>query len=230
MIIGVFSPLAKIFQPRFEVSEEWDEEERKEKAIQLGVGNVPKFKTYFLTTRDLMKDPARIFKEEKFSVVVERSVGAVKFVYGQPRNLNDPDLTLWLSGGKNGDLSAETDYSGLAEIPLEQDAIGTLVAQLGGMETTNQDTLKEQVAASRLRAKEISNTRVDRQIRNVVNFLKRQREVNKEEARGNYTPSPVEFLCAYYMSAEDAKNEEQLKEINDKFAAMMETIEKQAPI
>lgn len=232
MLIGVFSPLAKIFQPRFEVFVPWTTEERERETRRVGEGNLPSHKTVLMTTSDLLKDPARIYTEEDFTVTVPRPVGDVKFVRGRPREIATPELRAFLGGGPEGDYIQETDFSGLAEIAMQADDLGTMAAIMGGT-ATPEDTaarLRFQVRSAQESAAMISHKRVDRQIRRVVQILKVQREKNKEDKRGNYEPSSVEYLCAYYLSAEDAKNDAEKREVSEKFQEMMSRIENKAAV
>ena len=204
-VVGCFCPMAKIFQPRFEVKN-------------------PDGTFEIVTTAMLMRDPERIRKEEKFSILIERSIGDVKFWYGEPRYLANSDLVAYATGGIDGDFKQETDFSGLVEVPLDGDTMGELMAQIAGGQAA-EGSLTSRIKGSQQIAREISEKRVMRQIRTTLQRLKKERERLQEEGKGNYTPSPVEFLCTYALASEETTTTEELKKITDSFNELMSKVE-----
>ena len=204
-VVGCFCPLAKIFQPRFEVKKED------------GTFEV-------VTTSDLMKNPERIHKEEKFSILVERSCGDIKFWCGEPRYLSDSDLVGFLTGGPAGDWKQDTDFSGLTEVQMNGDTMGELMAQIAGGQPAAK-SLESRIRVSQSEAKKISEARVYRMIKLMLSRLKKERERLKEEGKGSYVPSSVEFLCTYAMATEEAQNVDEMKRITDSFNDLMAKVE-----
>jgi hypothetical protein len=204
-VIGCFCPLAKIFQPSFEVKKE-------DGSIEV------------VTTHMLMKNPERIRTPEKFSVLVARSCGDVKFWYGEPRYISDVDLDAYLSGGPDGDWKQETDFSGLVQVPMDGDSMGELMAQVAAGGKTS-ESLESRVKKSQSIAKDISEKRVMRQIRSTLGHLKKERERLQEEGKGAYVPSPVEFLCTYALASEETQNADELAKITESFNSLMNKVE-----
>jgi hypothetical protein len=197
----VLSPLAKIFQPLFYVG------------------------TEAVTTSDLMRDPERIFKHEPFSVVVERSQGSIRFTHGIPKLVSDETLALYLSGGETGEWKQETDFTGIAQLPLSPEATGVIMAALTGQGALELAENAHHAAKQALdAAKLISESRVLRQVRHVYALLKKQREQNKEDKRGDAPPTPTEYLCAYVLAAEEAKKSDETKKITEQFKNLMSHI------
>jgi len=200
--VAVLSPYAKIFQPRFKVGAE------------------------VLTTDDLMRNPDRIHVEEPFTVTVDRSIGSETFVYGVPRIITDETLAQYLTGGPQGEWKQETDHTGLALLPLSPESTGLMLAALtreGGARDLAERAATDATAALEA-ARLMSHERVMRQVRAVYKLLKRQREQNAEDKKGDAPPTPVEYLCAYVLAAEEGKKSDETKRITEQFKTLMAQI------
>lgn len=209
MICGVFTPLAKIFQPSFRVYTGKKDSN----------GN-DAFET--VTTADLIRNPDRIQEPEQFSITIPRSVGAVAFRFGRVRTITDPDLYLWLTGGDRGDMTPETHCYGVVQVPLAQDDVGVAMAAAADDEDEELaviQRLKARAREAKEIAKQVSEDRVMRQIRSVFMNLKRERLRLKEEGSGEYQPSQVEILCTIILSKENAQLQEERKRAMDLFEA-----------
>jgi hypothetical protein len=206
MICATYSSLAKIFQPYFHV---YDTSSGKPVIIET-------------VTRDqLMKTPDRIFKEEVFSVIVRRDSGDVHFISGRPRNITDQLLRWWLSGGVNCQEVQETDEYGVVELPIDPETQGALTYFLANPHDKASKGIQEALVDASARAREMSRERVLKSCRQVYKALKKQYELNEEQKLGRYPPSPVEFLCAYALASDMAKEQNEKQEITDRFAELM---------
>lgn len=206
MICATYSPLAKIFQPYFHV---YDFSEGKPVIIET------------VTREQLMKTPERIFKEETFSVVVRRDSGDLHFVSGRPKNITDQLVRWWVSGGTNAEEVQETDEYGVVEMPIDPETQGALTYFLANPQDRASKGIQEALMHASNRAKEMSHARVLKSARQVYNALKKQYELNEEQKLGRYPPSPVEFLCAYALASDMAKEQDEKQELTEKFAALM---------
>lgn len=198
MILIALCPLAKIFQRRFSIKDE------------------PK--TY--TVDDLLAEPDRVFKEENFTMSINRSAGDIAFTYGAPRQIVDPNLALWLSGGEDGTQSDDTDHTGIVQMPFDQatdEALRWYIAQGKALPPD----LNDVIVSAREKAKELSKFRVMRQIHRVHSALKRQYALNEEQKLGAYQPSPTEFLSAYVLSSSEIQTAQKRSEITNAFKELM---------
>lgn len=165
----------------------------------------------------LMKDPTRVFTEEEFPIRVPRSAGDVHFRTNIPKQINERNLLLWITGGEAGDENQETDWTGIVQLPLTEEDTGLVFATM----TKPAKDLMSKIEDAKRIAKERSQARVMRQIRFVHGNLKKQYQVNQEAGAHAYAPSTTEFLCAYVLSAEENKRTEDLKKITDTFRNLM---------
>lgn len=191
---------------------------------------------------DLMKDPERIYKPENFRIIAEKPSGDVHLIFGKPMQIAQRpgrekdeavvDVINWLTGGPNGDLCRETDYTGVVAMPLDVDIIGSLATIVGvGLENPEAiekeqkkqaKQVKTELTLAMEKAKAISETRVMRAIRATHDNLKKQYEINRQNGLGAYQPSTTEFLCCYALAAEQAKRSEDRKRITEQFAKLMD--------
>lgn len=188
----VLSPLAMIFQPKYH--------------------------------QTLMVNPELLMAEEpkSFDVVLRRSTGDFHMKYATPKQIADPLLLNWVTGGVDGDLSQETDYSGCVQLPLSEEETGFVFAALTGMEKSKELLSAIDVAKDKAKAK--SAERVMRAIRRTHSNLMKQYERNKEQQGEMYSPSATEFLCSYVLASEESKRAEDQQKVTNEFQALMKKI------
>ncbi len=215
MIIGAYSQLVKMFLNEFWVIDEKGKETK-------------------VKNTDMVKDPERIYKQEKFWFHVPRSVGAFKVTINQPENVNDKDLVCFVTGDDIGqridetfESSTETDCYGISLLPLKSDVQGMILQGLATGETSfDEKDLKNQLKSAHEKAKEISEHRCKRAAKKLVQSIKDQRQKDTEANRGHYVPSPAEYLTAYFLAKDETEEAMAKKEVVDKFSGMMGQIEK----
>lgn len=180
----------------------------------------------------LIKDPALVFKEEPFPIMVAKPSGAVHFAYNKPKQVNDMDLLQWLTGGENGDLSRETEYTGLVYLPVKTetlDALANITSEMMSgadpaeiQKKLNKSLLGDKQKAEMTAAKELSKFRVMRQIKTVHSNLQKQYDTNKENNLGLYQPSDSELLCSFVLAAELEQSTKERQAIAEQFAKLMD--------
>ena len=182
---------------------------------------------------DLMKNPDKVFDDKTpFQIIIDKPSGAFMIDYKKPKQIQDAALLNWLTGGKEGLMSRETDWTGLIYAPIQDDMLEALteLTSLGiedpekakkEQERITKDINKkygEKLAA----AKALSEFRGMRQIRTIHDNLQKQYQTNKENGLGSYIPSTVEFLCAYVLKSELDKNKDDHARITKEFSRLME--------
>lgn len=217
MICVTTTPLAKIFQKQFYV------DSGKFELIEVNGKEVKRKIFETVTQMDLIKDPTRIFKPEKFSVTIDRPSGAITFWSSVPRYIADPDLRMFLTGGEDGQLKQETEFSGVVQMPMEVDGVGALMGMVTG--TTAAEDIKAEMEQGLGLAVIMSKARVMNQVRNIFTKYKRQLEKNKEQALGAYQPSPEEFLCMYVLDGEEKAKNEDMKDAQERIQSMLANIQ-----
>lgn len=166
MLIGSFSPLVKIFQPSWHAR--------------------------------LQENPDLIFDESEtgWQMRVYRPCGDYPIKWRIPREESNPVLLDWLTGGEDGRLCIETDYTGIVRVNLGARDTGELFAQLELEEDPKVD-LRAQLRASMDQAKAASHDRVMRAVEQVYQMLRKQWQSNKESNFGVYQPSITEYMCLH---------------------------------
>lgn len=181
---------------------------------------------------ELKRNPQIVFEEKPFQIVVDKPSGAFNLEFKKPKQLQDPALINWLTGGKDGTMCRETDYTGIIYAPVQDDMLEALTTLTSlytedpekaklAQESITKDIGKKygnQIKA----AKAMSDARVMRQIKTIHTNLQKQFALNKENNLGAYIPSTVEFLCTYVLSAELDKDTAETSKLTKEFARLME--------
>lgn len=198
--IVALSPLARIFQPRFH--------------------------------KELMANPDKIFDENPFTICVDKPSGAFYVDFKKPKQIQQPALLNWLTGGPEGDRCRETDFTGIIYAPIQDDMLEALTNLTGLYAENEEKGKKEQDRITKdiskkygdqmASAKKRSGDRVLRQIRTIHENLQKQYQINKENNVGLYTPSAVEFMCAFVLRTELEDDKAKTARITKEFAKLME--------
>lgn len=205
--LATFAPEAKIFQPHLQ--------------------------------HDLLENPDLIWKRDTSEIFVERSCGRIKFSSGQPKLFDRgqssdksedfESLMMWLTGGPDGMRCQETDCYGVVVVDLGSSSL----AKLMGIVHTNIDnpsavkfdkldvTMQDEIKTAQAKAVALSRERVMRNIRRVWQHMKLQYELNKQDGKGNYAPSPVEQLCQYVLQKEIAAERARTSKLTAAFEESM---------
>jgi hypothetical protein len=201
--------------------------------------------------RELLENPDLIWKRDNSEIFVDRSCGRIKFLSGQPKLFDKGQssdksedfeyLMQWLTGGPDGMRCQETDCYGVVVVDLGSSSLAKLMGIVhtnidnpGAMKFDNLDgEMQAEIKTAQAKAIELSRVRVMRNIRRVWQHMKLQYEINKQDGKGNYAPSPVEQLCQYVLQKEiaaekarTAKLTAAFEESMNELAAMPEMIEK----
>lgn len=186
MILLAACPLAKMFQKRWSVRENG--------------------KSYTMEIADLKDDPARVFKDEEFSLLLHFSSGAEQFWHGIPKAVQDPLRRDVLCGGEDGLAFEETMWAGIVDLRVDVDVLSMILGNAAG---AGGGFDKSAVVTAVKDAQHRAQTRCMRQIRKTYEALKSQRERLRESgSRAEYAPSVSEFLCAYVLKEEEEKKKE----------------------
>lgn len=187
LILVTTSPLAKIFQKRFQVK-------RKDKD-----GN-PYIE--YVTVNDLVADKERVFKEEVFSVPFRTVTGDIIFWSGVPQPIRDQEKLRALVGGSGGFEGQETDALGIVNLPIDQDVLSGMFAFVSG-DTTGD--IKKQIQEGLKQARIISHNRCMDAARRVYSKMMDQRRLIMEDGgKAVFRPSPTEILCTFVLENEES--------------------------
>ena len=212
MLVGIFSPLVKMFAATHEV---WDKDG----------------KVVIRTLEEVQDNPDLLFSEEKFAVNVPRSSGDQRFVYGQPRFIRDQDLIGWLTGGDEGSFVRETDWSGCVQLQLPPDAMGEMMAAIASGEKGS--SVDSELARATAKAREISKTRCMRQVKFVWDNYLSQVALNKEQNLGEPRFSPTEYLASKVLAKDlqaiQAKDAARRKEMEQLTSTLAEGVKAHGP-
>lgn len=185
---------------------------------------IPAWEERLLENPDLILDT-----ELDFEFSVKRPTGAVAGIkYGVPFRADDylkdtvlkaegDNLLYYLTGGKDGSGSQETDFSGIVELSLGRSsesavaemAHAVMLAEASKdekritkakkqMEELMRSTYAETKDAM-ASARNLANERVVRQLRTTHVNLMNQYKHNKEDGKGLYAPSCTEHFGAYVL-------------------------------
>lgn len=170
---------------------------------------------------ELMRNPAMLFDTCKpFSFLVSTSRRDHRFRSDQPSFITDANLIAWLCGGLDGMQCQETDWTGLIKLDLDAAQHGSMLAAIAGVRNVGED-IQSAIDQAKNQARLLSKERVMRQIRAVNSAMLKQYEINKQDGKGLYTPSPTEYLCAYVLAEEQQKNTAAKQELTKKFSELM---------
>lgn len=181
---------------------------------------------------ELKRNPENVFKEDPFTIIVDKPSGAFHLDFKKPKQLQDAALINWLTGGKDGTMCRETDYTGIIYAPVQDDMLEALTALTGlYVEDPDKAKIKQEAITKDIgkkyarqikAARALSDSRVMRQIKTIHTNLQKQFALNKENNLGAYIPSTVEFLCTYVLSAELDKDTAETSKLTKEFARLME--------
>lgn len=169
---------------------------------------------------ELMKSPKSVFDDVPFKFNLSSSRRDYFFDSTKPQMLTDPLLLDWLLGGDDGNLSQETDWTGLVKIDMTATQNAQILAAISGMSDLDKST-KNHINTAKEKAKELSKTRVMRQIRQQHDHMMKQYKIMKEKNEQPYQPSPTEFLCAFVLADEQKKTAEERQELASSFVDLM---------
>jgi len=196
MLIGSFSPLVKIFQPQFHEA--------------------------------LMENPDLVFSDEGqfapgWQMRVYKPSGDYMLRWRYPKVEQSRVLLHWITGGPDGNMEVETDYTGCVQVPMAIQDTGDLFAMLeSGKDGKN---MQKSYHAAMEAAKEASERRIMRAIESTYYNIRTQWKTNVENNYQKHLPSVTEYLVLHVKSKQmDRKSKierEHLKKVED----MMKTIE-----
>jgi hypothetical protein len=209
MICVSYSPICKIFQPYFNV---YENKGGKMEIIET------------VTRADLVKNPARIFKEELFSIAIRRSCGDVHFISSRPKQVQDTLLRMWLCAGSEEDANVETDEYGIVQLDMDPDTLGALSYFVANPQEEASKGVQQALKEATEKAKQLSHIKAYRTCKRVFKYLKKQYELNEEMKLGKYPPSETEFLCSYVVAEESTRDAQDRATITEKFAELMKTV------
>jgi hypothetical protein len=178
MLVGIFSPLVKMFVPSHTV---WRDK-----------------KPVLVTLQELQDNPEALFSTEKFAINIPRSAGDQRFVSGAPRFLRDEDLVGWLTGGPEGTFCKETDWTGCVQVRMPAEAMGEMMAALASGEAS--EDVQSELAIATKAAMAISHERCMRQVRFIWENYLSQVALNKEQNLGDPRFSPTEYLASKVLA------------------------------
>lgn len=185
--------------------------------------------------KDLVENPSLILDDKgTFDIVVTKPSGAVLLEFKKPKLITDPNVLQWLTGGPEGDRSAETDYTGLVYAPVQDDIMESVAAVTQAMaeDPEKGKKVQEQVSKTMMakykermeQVKGLSQARVMRTIKFIYNNLQKQYQLNKENNLGLYQPSETELLCTFALQQQLADNEAKRREITKKFQDILHEV------
>jgi hypothetical protein len=209
MLMASYTPLAKIFQPFFSVYER-----RNGKLVE----------TELVTQDMLLRAPDRVFKKEIFSITIQRSIGTIRMISGQPMDIADPDVWQWLCPPQGQPENQETDPYGVVDVRLDPE-VQSAIAYFA---TTSTDTIPEELARQMRAAHDDgmarSKAKVMKQIRYLHDCLRKQYQSSDEQKLGRHDPSPVEYLCTYVLNEELMQDSEEKARIRQQFHELFQKI------
>jgi hypothetical protein len=198
MLIGSFSPLVKIFQPQFH--------------------------------EVLMENPDLVYSEEDqfapgWQLRIYKPSGDYPLRWRYPKVEQNRVLLEWITGGDDGNMQVETDYTGCVKVPMAVQDTGDLFAMLESgkdgrnMQKTYQQAIKD--------AKEASEKRVMRAIESTYFNLRQQWKENMENKYEKHLPSVTEYLVLHVKSKQMDRKSKIEREHLKKVEKMMGEIEQQ---
>jgi hypothetical protein len=201
MLIGSFSPLVKIFQSPFD----------------------KELETRLLENPDLVFDEK--WPEPGYMMRVYRPCGDYAIKWRVPREEANTLLLDWITGGKEGNMSVETDYTGCVQIPLPAADTGELFAQLDimGDEPPPAD-LRARWREARILAAAQSEWRVLRAVEATYQNLTNQWKTNMENKFEKHLPSTTEYLVLFVKSKLTDRKSKLQREHAKRAEAMMSEI------
>lgn len=207
MLIGSFSPLVKIFQPQWQ--------------------------------QKLIDNPELIMDESEkgWDMYIPKPSGAYGIRWSTPKEESSIILIEWLTGGFDGNQSAETDEYGIVQVPIDAADTGEIFAKLQNLIDADDPKAikaalqgqKANLKGAMTRAREMSDARVWRAISRVYTHIKSQYKRNKESNLGLYDPSPTEYLCVELMNRKLATENQREGKMAARMADMMKDHDATAP-
>jgi len=178
MLVGIFSPLVKMFVPFHTV---WRDK-----------------KPVIVTLEDLQDNPEQLFSTEKFAVTIPRSAGDIKFTSGAPRYMNNEDIVRWVTGGPEGEHCRETDWTGAVQVNMPAEEMGEMMAAIASGEAS--EDVQQALAVATRAAMEVSHKRCMRQVKFIWQNYLSQVALNKEQNFGDPRFSPTEYLASKVLA------------------------------
>jgi hypothetical protein len=168
----------------------------------------------------LMRNPQSVFDETPFNITIRTSRRDYIFKYNEPKYEHDPVLINWFCGGDDGFQNQETAWTGLVRLDLNSVQNSHILGAVAGISKIDSST-QTAIEDAKIAAMQLSEQRVMNQIRLINTHMLKQYEQNRQQGQEIYTPSAVEFLCAYILADEKKKEIDSKKEISEMFASLM---------
>jgi len=204
LILLTMSPLAKIFLKRFRVQN-------------------PDGSETIVRAEELLDDPSRIWKEEKFCVPFTTCAGNIPFWSGVPLPIQDQQQRDVLIGGRSGYDGQETDETGLVLLDVEMDVLSGIFQVMSG---GKMPAIEKKIKEAMKQARQESDARCMAAARRVFQRMQMQRRSIEEDGNDSYTPSTTERLVALVMEKEATAEVQRQSARDESFAATMARIEK----
>lgn len=203
LILTTTSPLAKIFMKRFRV-------ERADGATDV------------IYPEDLLEDPDRIWRREKFCIPFPTVRGNIEFWSGQPAPITDPTQRAVLVGGRSGFDGQETDWTGLVMLDVDVNVLSGIFAVMGGGKAQN---VEKSIKDAMKKAEAASEARCMAAARRVFQRMQAQRRAIQEDGKGHYTPSLTERLVAIVLEREATDDVQRQRRQDEQFNAILDRID-----
>lgn len=203
MLIGSFTPLAKVFVPRFQKK--------------------------LVANPDLIFDDGSLCSDwaDGYDIKVYKPSGDYLLKWRYPKEEQNAALIEWLTGGPEGNWSPETDIYGIVQIPMgiqEQGELYALIEEEISGKKIDRKSFRNRMKTAIMEAHARSEARVMKAIETTFSNLKKQYAANRENNFGLYEPSQSEFLCVHVVRKAQEKQETGDLEIASKMESIMEEI------
>jgi hypothetical protein len=172
----------------------------------------------------MFEEDQDIFKAGYF-MRVYRPCGDYSLKWRIPREESQSWILEWITGGDDGNMSVETDYTGCVKIPMNVTDTGELFAQLDLFDAKMNDNVAQKWRNAIVKAKELSEFRVKRAINATYENLTKQWKTSAENKFEKHSPSITEYLCLHFKSKQMDRKSQIERETAKKVDEMMKKIE-----
>lgn len=202
LILVTMSPIAKIFMKRFRVMDA----EGNESTVY---------------PEQLLDEPERIFREEKFCVPFPTVRGNINFWCGVPLPIQDQTHRDILVGGRSGFDGQETDWTGLVMLDVEMDVLSGIFQVMAG---GKMPAIEKQIKTAMKDARAESDKRCMDAARRIYRRMESQMQMIEEDGKGKFSPSVTERLVALVMEKEAIREVQRKTAHDEAFSATMARI------